>query len=55
MNFFDEHNVNFVPSEKNSQNSPRAPPFETIWQILKEKAFAGGLEAKTIDQLKRRI
>ena len=40
--------------KKNPQNCPQTRPVETIWQIL-EEIYAGGCEAKTIDQLKRRI
>ncbi|CAF3292173.1 unnamed protein product [Rotaria socialis] len=43
-----------VPKEKNPQNCHQARPIEKIWQILEEKVYGGGLEAKTIDQLKRR-
>ena len=55
IEFFEEQNIDFVPREKNPQNCPQARPVETIWQILEEKVYSGGWEAKTIDQLKRRI
>ncbi|CAF4694248.1 unnamed protein product [Rotaria socialis] len=44
-----------VPKEKYPQNCHQARPIETIGQILEEKVYGGGCEAKTIDQLKRRI
>ena len=47
--------IDLVPKEKNPQNCPQPRPVETLWQILDEKVYAGGSEAKTIDQLKRRI
>ncbi|CAF3358579.1 unnamed protein product [Rotaria socialis] len=53
--FFEEKNINLVPKEKNPQNCPQARPIETIWQILEEKVYGDGWEAKTIDQLKQRI
>ena len=54
--FFEEiKNINLVPKEKNPQNCPQVRPIETIWQILEEKVYGGGWEAKAIDQLKRRI
>ena len=55
ISFLEEQNINVVPKEKNPQNCPQTRPVETIWQILEEKVYAGGWEAKTIDQLKGRI
>ena len=55
IDFFDEQKIELVPKEKNPQNGPQARPVETLWQILEEKVYADGWEAKTINQLKRRI
>ncbi|CAF3738219.1 unnamed protein product [Rotaria socialis] len=52
------HNIEkvlFWPDLTSSHYAASARPFETIWQILEEKVYGGDWEAKTIDQLKRRI
>ena len=53
--FFEEQNICFVPKEKNPQNCPQARPIETLWSLLEDKVYGGGWEAKTVEQLKRRI
>ena len=52
---FDEQRTELVLKEKNPQNCPQASLVETLWQTLEEKVYPGGWEAKTVDQLKRRI
>lgn len=53
--YLDENGIRFVPQQKNPQNCPQARPVETFWSILEQLVYAGGWEAKNIDQLKRRI
>lgn len=53
--FLEQQGICLVPKEKNPQNCPQARPVETLWSILEEKVYAGGWEAKTVAQLKRRI
>jgi transposase len=53
--FLEEQNIHLVPKEQNPQNCPQARPVETLWSILEEKIYTNGWEAKTLEQLKRRI
>ena len=46
-----QNDVQFVDKEFN----PQAHPIETLWSILKNMVYDEGMEAKTIDQLQRRI
>ena len=55
IDFLYEKKIELVPKEKNPQNCPQARSVETLWQIMKEKVYADGWEAKTISQLKKRI
>jgi transposase len=53
--YLDENGIQFVCQQKNPQNCPQARPIETFWSILEQLVYTGGWEAKSIDQLKRRI
>jgi transposase len=55
IEFFNENNISFVPKEKNPQNCPQARPIETFWSLLEQMVYAGGWEAKNIEELQRRI
>jgi transposase len=48
-------NVNFVEEEDNPPNVPQARPIENFWGCLAQKVYAKGWQAKTEDQLIRRI
>ncbi|CAF4293957.1 unnamed protein product, partial [Rotaria sordida] len=50
-----EKNIPFVPREKNPPNIPQIRPVEDLWGILKQKVYAQNYEAKSLDQLARRI
>ncbi|CAF1261407.1 unnamed protein product [Rotaria sordida] len=50
-----EKNIPFVPREKNPPNIPQVRPVEDLWGILKQKVYAQNYEAKSLDQLARRI
>ena len=47
-----DENFNFVSKEI---NLPRASPIENFWGSLAQKVYEGGREAKTEQQLIRRI
>lgn len=55
IEYFNENDIRFVSEQENPQNCPQARPVETFWSILEQLVYAGGWEAKSIDQLKRRI
>lgn len=48
-------NVNFVDKRLNPPNVPQARPIENFWGCLSQKVYEGGWEAKTEQQLIRRI
>ncbi|CAF3429238.1 unnamed protein product [Rotaria socialis] len=50
-----DNKVKFVPIEYNPQNCPQSCPIETLWSIIDDMVHDNGWEAKSIDQLKRRI
>lgn len=50
-----EENINFVAKSSNPPNVPQARPIEDFWGCLAQKMYEGGWEAKTEDQLIRRI
>ena len=51
LQYLSQNDVQFVDKEFN----PQARPIETLWSILKNMVYDEGWEAKTIDQLQRRI
>ncbi|CAF3215252.1 unnamed protein product [Rotaria socialis] len=55
LQYLDQNDVQFVHKEFNPQNCPQARPVETLWSILKNMVYDEGWEAKTINQLRRRI
>lgn len=55
LQYLNQKGVQFVDKEFNPQNCPQARPIETLWSILKNMVYDEGWEAKTIDQLQRRI
>ncbi|CAF2045304.1 unnamed protein product [Rotaria magnacalcarata] len=55
VQYLDENSVQFVQKEFNSQNCPQIRLIETFWSILTDMVYNEGWEAKTIDQLQRRI
>lgn len=48
-------NVQFVPPETNPPNVPQARPIENFWGCLSQKVYEGGWQAKTKEDLMRRI
>ena len=48
-------NVKFVPKRFNPLNVPQTCPIENFWGCLAQKVYEGGWEAKTEQQLIRRI
>ena len=50
-----DENVKFVPKDINPPNVPQARPIENFWDCLAQKVHEGGWEAKTEQQLIRRI
>lgn len=50
-----KENVNFVDKGINPPNVPQARPIENFWGWLVQKVYEGGWEAKTEQQLIRRI
>ena len=50
-----DQNVNNVPKRLNPSNVPQARPIENFWGCLSQKVYERGWEAKTQDQLIRRI
>ncbi|CAM4799958.1 unnamed protein product [Rotaria magnacalcarata] len=55
LQYLDQNDVQFVDKKFNPQNCPQARPIETLWSILKNMVYDEGWEAKTINQLRRRI
>ena len=53
--YLNENDIRFVSQQENPQNCPQVRPVETFWSILEQLIYAGGWEAKSIDQLKKRI
>lgn len=50
-----EENLNFVAKDSNPPNVPQARPIENFWGCLTQKVYEGGWEAKSEQQLVRRI
>ena len=50
-----DENVNFVPKEINPPNVLLVRPIENFWGCLAQKVYEGDWEAKTEQQLIRRI
>ena len=50
-----DENVNFVPKEINPPNVRQTRPIENFWGCLEQKVYEGGWEAKTKQQVNRRI
>ena len=50
-----DENVKFVPKDMNPPNVQQARPIENFWGCLAQKVYEGGWEAKTEQQLIRRI
>ena len=55
IDWLQTNKIDFVPKETNPPNVPKARPIEDLWAILAGKVYEGGWEAKTEQQLKRRI
>ena len=55
LDYFTEHNINFVQKYENPANLPEVRPIEDFWAILKQKIYANGWEASNIDELIKRI
>lgn len=55
IEYLDHRNINYVPKEDNPPNVPECRPIENFWSILKGKVYQKNWQAKTIDQLKKRI
>lgn len=55
QNWLKERNINFVPKKANPPNIPGARPIENFWSILSQHVYKDGWEAKSADQLKKRI
>ena len=55
VNWMQENEIKFVPKEDNPPNVPQARPIETFWSHLSHKIYEDGWEAKSINQLIRRI
>ncbi|CAF1307994.1 unnamed protein product, partial [Rotaria magnacalcarata] len=55
LQYLDPNDVQFVHKEFNPQNCPQTRPIETLGSILKNTVYNEGWEAKTINQLRRRI
>lgn len=53
--YLKENDVEFVPRDFNPQNCPQTCPIETLWSILKNMVYDEGWEAKTVNQMQRRI
>ena len=47
--------INFVPVDMNPPNVPKARPIEDFWGVLAQNVYEGGWEAKSEQQLIRRI
>ena len=50
-----DENVNFAPKEINPPNDPQTRPIENFSGCFGQKVYEGGWEAKTKQQLIRRI
>ena len=50
-----DENINFVPKNLNPPNVPQARPIENFWGCLAQKVYKGGWQARTEDELIRRI
>ncbi|XP_074602617.1 uncharacterized protein LOC141856241 [Brevipalpus obovatus] len=55
VEMMDQEGVKYVPKKNNPPNSPQARPIENFWSILSGKVYAGEWEAKSVNQLIRRI
>jgi len=47
--------INYVMKEQNPPNLPMLRPIETFWSHLKAKVYSNGWEAKSIQEMKKRI
>ncbi len=47
--------IEYVAKEDNPPNVPQARPIENFWGCLSQKVYEGGWEAKTQQQLVKRI
>ena len=50
-----KENVNFVAKTSNPPNVPQARPIKDFWGCLAQKVYVGGYQAKTEQQMIRRI
>lgn len=55
QNWLKGRGVHFVPKDANPPNVPKARPIEDFWAILSRYVYSDGWEAKSSQQLKRRI
>jgi hypothetical protein len=53
--FLQTNNVNYVRRHQNPPNVPQARPIESLWSLLEQKVYEGAWEAKSLDQLAKRI
>ena len=51
----EELGINILPADDNPANVPQLRPIERFWALLKRKVYSDGWEAKTREQLIRRI
>ena len=47
--------INLLPKNHNPSNCPNLRPIEKLWAFLKRNTYKGGIEFKSISQLKNRI
>lgn len=55
QNWLRQNNIKFVEKDSNPPNIPKARPIEDFWSILCRLVYRDGWEAKSTQQLKRRI
>jgi transposase len=55
LRLLDSFGVQYVRKEMNPPNCPQLRPIEDFWGLLKQKVYAKGWNAESIEQLQRRI
>ena len=55
IDWYNTHNIEFVPKYDNPPNVPKARPVEDFWGMVSQEVYKGGWHAQNLEQLEKRI